>query len=256
MSLFAKNYSLSASTAYRGEEPKSPELSNAPRPALTKQHSTSSISSRNLEVPPSPLGFNKAKSLFLKAKRNDHGGLGIELDSLSSPGMMSPSVPVLGYTASGGAVPHESKDSHTGVSQAKSPLAGDDSKTEYFSIPSRKASKHITIAVDQSALSRARRAIQIQRQSDAGYATYEACMEGARGHEKKSGTYPQGSEKVSFSTYGRVCNTYLCDQAKHHLNRASELFASAIAFKPDQVEALIGKCVYSTVLCWKSETRN
>lgn len=205
MSLFAKNYSLSASATYKGEEPKSPEIGNAHKPRLVKQSSTSSISSRNLEVPSSPGTFSKKLSLFSKSKRSDHGSLGIELDSMPSPGMLSHcTVPGLAYNSTGasvglgGLLTPDIKDGHYGSVKNRSPLRMDESKIEYFSIPPRKASKHITIAIDQTAVIRARKAMQTQKRSEAGYETCEACMEGARGHEKKSGTYPQGSEKVSL----------------------------------------------------------
>jgi hypothetical protein len=203
MSLFAKNYSLSAPAIYKGEEPKSPELGNgnAHSRTLVPQRSISNISSRNPEAPSSPPSFSKAKSLFLKSKRSDHGPLtsplGIELDSLMpSLGMLSPcTVPELGYSA--GSLLTPGVNGHPGAMRTRSPLAVDESKIEYFSIPPRKASKHVTIAIDQTAVIRARKAIQVQKRTEAGYGTYEACMEGARGHEKKSGTYSQGSEKVS-----------------------------------------------------------
>jgi hypothetical protein len=253
MSLFAKNYSLSASAVYKGEEPKSPELGNARKPSLAKQPSTSSISSRHLEVPSSPGALSKTKSLFFKSKRHEHGLHGIELDSMPSPGMLSPcTVPGLGYNATGAGglltpeISPDIKDGHYGLSRAKSPLAMDESKIEYFSIPPRRESKHITIAIDETAAMRARKAMQTQKRVESGYGTYDACMEGARGHEKKSGTYPQGSEKVGLglSMSGNDIKRF-SSQARHHLIRASNLFAGALAFKPDNADALVGRCVHS-----------
>ncbi|KAK6903815.1 hypothetical protein L486_03382 [Kwoniella mangroviensis CBS 10435] len=57
-----------------------------------------------------------------------------------------------------------------------------------------------------------------------GYHTYEACMEGALGHDTKSSTYKVGTEK-----------------AYHHLNRASELFQLAIELRPQDKKAMLGR---------------
>ncbi|GHJ87346.1 hypothetical protein NliqN6_3748 [Naganishia liquefaciens] len=228
MSLFAKNYSLTASVQYQGEELQSPELGIPSRRTIGKKQSLSHDSLRSLEIPLSPAVLSKAKSLFTKPSLEGHGSLGIELDALSmdnalSSSLLSPSsnVPRLKYTSDSTSVRQEDH-----VRFLKPPCnSTQDAKIEYFTYPSRKASKHITIAIDPSALKRAKKEIHAQRKIDGNYATYDSCMEGARGHEKKSGTYPQGSEK-----------------AKHHLERSSKLFSDAIAFDPDQAEALIGKC--------------
>ncbi|WVW78538.1 hypothetical protein I302_100493 [Kwoniella bestiolae CBS 10118] len=57
-----------------------------------------------------------------------------------------------------------------------------------------------------------------------GYHTYEACMEGALGHDTKSATYKVGTEK-----------------SYHHLNRASELFQLAIDIRPQDKKAMLGR---------------
>lgn len=206
MSLFAKNYSLTASVPYKGVEPKSPELGIPSRRTLGKKQSLSHSSLRSLEVPLSPATFSKAKSLFSKPSLEDHGSLGIELGALSvnhapSPSLLSPTtdIPRLYYVPDPAHTDPASKDDHVRFSDP-SHNSIQDAKIEYFTYPSRKASKHITIAIDSSALRRAKKEIQAQRKTEAGYSTYEACMEGARGHEKKSGTYPQGSEKVCDGT--------------------------------------------------------
>ncbi|KAJ9098608.1 hypothetical protein QFC21_004255 [Naganishia friedmannii] len=229
MSLFARNYSLSSSTTPEDETP--PGAKARFRGAVSTEQSASD----HLEVPGSPnSALSKTRSLFSSALkgRRPQNSLGFELGELTlgnlpSPSMLSPrtELPVLGYTPSLGLISSATQGPHCEIVKAEPPAYIKDSKIEYFTTPARKESKHITIALDPLALSRARKTIQACRKSEAGYSTYEACMEGARGHEKKSGTYAQGSEK-----------------AKHHLSRSSELFGSALAFKPDQVEALIGKC--------------
>ncbi|WRT64848.1 uncharacterized protein IL334_001784 [Kwoniella shivajii] len=57
-----------------------------------------------------------------------------------------------------------------------------------------------------------------------GYHTYEACMEGALGHDTKSASYKVGTEK-----------------SYHHLNRASELFQLAIDIRPQDKKAMLGR---------------
>ncbi|WWC67868.1 uncharacterized protein I206_101785 [Kwoniella pini CBS 10737] len=57
-----------------------------------------------------------------------------------------------------------------------------------------------------------------------GYHTYEACMEGALGHDTKAATYKVGTEK-----------------AYHHLNRASELFQLAVELRPQDKKAMLGR---------------
>lgn len=254
MSLFAKNYSLTASATYHGEEPKSPEVGATSKRVLGKRQSLSNSSLRNLDVPLSPAGL---KSLFSKTPQQNHGSLDIELGALSVNHMPSPrrvsstsDVPTLGYSSGPALENSDTKDGHVGFTTAKSPLPVKEA-VEYFTRPSRNGSKHITIAVDPSAFSRTKKETQSQRNSGGGYSTYEACMEGARGHEKKSGTYPQGSEKVSSRSIVSIAGSLTVQgfalQAKHHLNRSSDLFGAAIAFKPDQIEALVGRCASRTL---------
>ncbi|KAK8847337.1 hypothetical protein IAR55_005194 [Kwoniella newhampshirensis] len=57
-----------------------------------------------------------------------------------------------------------------------------------------------------------------------GYHTYELCMEGALGHDTKAASYKVGTEK-----------------AYHHLNRANELFNSAVIFRPSDRKAMLGR---------------
>ncbi|WVQ97979.1 hypothetical protein IAU59_005099 [Kwoniella sp. CBS 9459] len=57
-----------------------------------------------------------------------------------------------------------------------------------------------------------------------GYHTYESCMEGALGHDTKAASYKVGTEK-----------------AYHHLNRANELFLSALDLRPQDKKAMLGK---------------
>ncbi|WVR04585.1 hypothetical protein IAU60_001593 [Kwoniella sp. DSM 27419] len=57
-----------------------------------------------------------------------------------------------------------------------------------------------------------------------GYHTFEACMEGALGHDTKSASYKVGTEK-----------------AYHHLNRANELFVSALDLRPQDKKAMLGR---------------
>ncbi|WWD21428.1 hypothetical protein CI109_105913 [Kwoniella shandongensis] len=57
-----------------------------------------------------------------------------------------------------------------------------------------------------------------------GYHTYELCMEGALGHDTKAASYKVGTEK-----------------AYHHLNRANELFNSAVIFRPSDKKAMLGR---------------
>ncbi|KAJ9122505.1 hypothetical protein QFC22_001934 [Naganishia vaughanmartiniae] len=226
MSLFANNYSLSPSTT--------PEDEATPGAKARSGGSTQQSAAHHLEIPGSPnSALSKTRSLFssaLKGRLAPNSSafeLGeIPHPNLPSPSMLSPrtELPVLGYTPSLGLITSATQVPCPRILQAEPSPGLKESKMEYFTTPSRKDSKHVTIALDPSTLSRAKKTIQARRKSEAGYGTYESCMEGARGHEKKSGTYAQGSEK-----------------AKHHLCRSSELFGSAIAFRPDQVEALIGK---------------
>ncbi|KAJ9106876.1 hypothetical protein QFC19_003005 [Naganishia cerealis] len=241
MSLFARNYSLSTPSAPKANETGSAGVKLRSGQAVSTDHS----SAHHLEVPGSPSTLNKARGLFSAGSkgRSHNSSLDIQVDipkgSMPSPGMLSPGseVPVLGYTSGLGLISPATQIPSVDPIKTPSTPSAKESKIEYFSIPPRKESKHITIALDPSALSRARNMIQASRKSEIGYCTYESCMEGARGHEKKSGTYPQGSEK-----------------AKHHLCRSSELFGSAVAFRPDQVEALIGKCrvVVALAACYQS----
>jgi hypothetical protein len=251
MSLFAKNYSLTASATYHGEEPKSPEIGAFSKRTIGKRQSLSNSSLRNGEVPMSPSALSKAKSLFSKTHHQTHGSLDIELGALSVNHMPSPrrlsssgEVPTLDYSSGPVQEDPVMKDGYVSFTTSKSPPPVKEA-VEYFTRPSRNGSRHITIAVDPSAMSRAKKETQSQRNSGGGYSTYEACMEGARGHEKKSGTYPQGSEKVSSESIVSVARSLTVQgfalQAKHHLNRSSDLFGAAIAFKPDQVEALVGR---------------
>lgn len=198
MSLFARNYSLSPSATSKDNEAKTRS-----KGAISTEQSAG----HHLEVPGSPnSALSKTRSLFSSGikGRLPQNSLGFELaevshGSLPSPSMLSPlsELPALGYTPSLGLVSSTTQVPGFEISKGEASPSAKDAKIEYFTIPARKDSKHITIALDPSALSRARKTIQARRKSEAGYNTYETCMEGARGHEKKSGTYAQGSEKVS-----------------------------------------------------------
>jgi hypothetical protein len=201
MSLFARNYSLSPSTALTDNEA-APGANARSRGAVPTEHSAG----HHLEVPGSPnSALHKTRSLFFSSTKGrlPQNSLNYELSEIShgnllSPSMLSPGsdLPVLGYSPSFGLGNSASQVARSELSKGEPSPSANDSKIEYFTIPARKESKHITIALDPSALSRAKKTIQARRKSEAGYSTYEACMEGARGHEKKSGTYAQGSEKV------------------------------------------------------------